>query len=310
MKIEYSQKFTNEDRQKIIGGSDIAVIMNMSRWKTPLKLWLEKTGEVEPDDLSAVEAVQLGTELEEFVAQKFSQVTGKQVRKQPKMYVHKDYPFMVAHVDRLITGSDELLECKTCSAFKKDEWEADRIPQEYILQVMWYLGITGRKKGYIACLIGGQSFVQKEIEFDQQLFDVMVEKAKEFWDKVQNNEPPEIQANDGELIQMMFPKSSEEILMSTDEDLDEAIARLQELKQELKDGDAEKKLLEAKIYNNIKGNLGVQTMRYIVTRKDHNGRKKFNEPLMIEDGVLDKYIMQGNPYQTLNVKLNPAYQAA
>ena len=302
--------FTAEERRKYIGGSDIAVIMNMSRWKTPLKLWLEKTGEVEPDDLSAVEAVQLGTELEEFVAQKFSQVTGKQVRKQPKMYVHKDYPFMVAHVDRLITGSDELLECKTCSAFKKDEWEADRIPQEYILQVMWYLGITGRKKGYIACLIGGQSFVQKEIEFDQQLFDVMVEKAKEFWDKVQNNEPPEIQANDGELIQMMFPKSSEEILMSTDEDLDEAIARLQELKQELKDGDAEKKLLEAKIYNNIKGNLGVQTMRYIVTRKDHNGRKKFNEPLMLEDGVLDKYIMQGNPYQTLNVKLNPAYQAA
>lgn len=302
--------FTAEERRNYIGGSDIAVIMNMSRWKTPLKLWLEKTGQAEPDDLSAVEAVQLGTELEEFVAQKFSQVTGKQVRKQPKMYVHKDYSYMAAHVDRLITGTDELLECKTCSAFKKDEWDADKIPQEYILQVMWYLGITGRKKGYIACLIGGQSFVQKEIEFDQQLFDVMVEKAKEFWNKVQNNEPPEIQANDGELIQMMFPKSSEEILMSTDEDLDEAIARLQELKQELKDGDTEKKLLEAKIYNNIKGNLGVQTMRYIVTRKDHNGRKKFNEPLMIEDGVLDKYIMQGNPYQTLNVKLNPAYQAA
>lgn len=302
--------FTAEERQKYIGGSDIAVIMNMSRWKTPLKLWLEKTGQAEPDDLSKVEAVQLGTELEEFVAQKFSQVTGKQVRKQPKMYIHKDYPFMVAHVDRLITGSDELLECKTCSVFKKDEWEADRIPQEYILQVMWYLGITGRKKGYIACLIGGQAFVQKEIEFDQQLFDIMVEKAKEFWNKVQNNEPPEIQANDGELIQMMFPKSSEEILMSTDEDLDEAIARLQELKQELKDGDTEKKLLEAKIYNNIKGNLGVQTMRYIVTRKQYAGRKKFNEPLMVEDGVLDKYIMQGNPYQTLNVKLNPAYQAA
>lgn len=302
--------FTAEERQKYIGGSDIAAIMSLSRWKTPLKLWLEKTGQAEPDDLSKVEAVQLGTELEEFVAQKFSQATGKQVRKQPKMYVHKDYPYMAAHVDRLITGTDELLECKTCSAFKKDEWDADKIPQEYILQVMWYLGITGRTKGHIACLIGGQSFVYKEIDFDQQLFDVMVEKAKEFWNKVQNNEPPEIQANDGELIQMMFPKSSEEILMSTDEDLDEAIARLQELKQELKDGDTEKKLLEAKIYNNIKGNLGVQTMRYIVTRKDHNGRKKFNEPLMIEDGVLDKYIMQGNPYQTLNVKLNPAYQAA
>lgn len=302
--------FTADERRKYIGGSDISAVMGLNRWKTPLKLWLEKTGEAEPDDLSQVEAVQLGTELEDFVAQKFSQQTGKQVRKQSKMYVHPEYDYMIAHVDRLITGSEELLECKTCSAFKKDEWDANRIPQEYILQVMWYLGITNRKKGHIACLIGGQKFVYKEIDFDQQLFDVMVEKAKDFWNKVQTLTPPEVQANDGELIQMMFPKSSEEILESTDSDLDEAIARLQELKQELKDGETEKKLLEAKIYQNIQGNLGVQTMRYIVTRKQFSGRKKFNEPLMLEDGVLEKYITQGNPYQTLNVKLNPAYQVA
>ena len=44
--------FTTEERRNYIGGSDIAAILGMSRWKTPLKLWLEKTGEVEPDDLS------------------------------------------------------------------------------------------------------------------------------------------------------------------------------------------------------------------------------------------------------------------
>ena len=69
--------FTVEERRKYIGGSDIAVVMGMSRWKTPLKLWLEKTGQAEPDDLSQVEAVQLGTELEEFVAQKFAKESGK-----------------------------------------------------------------------------------------------------------------------------------------------------------------------------------------------------------------------------------------
>ena len=146
--------FTAEERRKYIGGSDIAAVMGMSRWKTPLKLWLEKTGECEPVDLSKVEAVQLGSELEEFVAQKFSKETGKQVRKQSKMYVHKDYPFMIAHVDRLITGTDEILECKTCGSHKKDEWEGEDIPQEYVLQVIWYLGITGKKKAYIAVLIG------------------------------------------------------------------------------------------------------------------------------------------------------------
>ena len=60
--------FTAEERRKYIGGSDIASVMMMSRWKTPLTLWLEKTGEIEPDDLSDNEAVQLGVELEDFVA--------------------------------------------------------------------------------------------------------------------------------------------------------------------------------------------------------------------------------------------------
>ena len=114
--------FTVEERRNYIGGSDIAAVMGMSRWKTQLQLWLEKTGEAEPADLSKVEAVQLGSELEEFVAQKFAKETGKQVRKQSKMYVHKDYPYMAAHIDRLITGTDEILECKTCGSYKEDEW--------------------------------------------------------------------------------------------------------------------------------------------------------------------------------------------
>ena len=130
--------FTAEERRNYIGGSDIAAILGMSRWKTPLKLWLEKTGEVEPDDLSENEAVQLGIELEDFVAQKFARENNKKVRKTSQMYVHKKYPFMVAHIDRLIAGADEILECKTCASYKQDEWEEDKIPQEYILQVSTY----------------------------------------------------------------------------------------------------------------------------------------------------------------------------
>ena len=149
--ISHNDVTTN--RHEYIGGSDISAIMGMSRWKTPLKLWAEKTLKLPAPDLSDNEAVELGKDLEEFVAQKFSSKTGKQVRRAPKMYSHSDFPFMVAHVDRLITGSDELLECKTCSAFKADEWEyetieeeqpdgtikkvqIEKIPQEYILQVM------------------------------------------------------------------------------------------------------------------------------------------------------------------------------
>ena len=68
--------FTAEERRQYIGGSDIAAVMGMSRWKTPLTLWLEKTGEIESTTNSNNEAVELGRELEDFVAKKFTRVTG------------------------------------------------------------------------------------------------------------------------------------------------------------------------------------------------------------------------------------------
>ena len=88
-KISHCDVKTN--RHEYIGGSDIAAIMGLSRWKTPLKLWLEKTQKTPAPDLSDNEAVELGTELEDFVAKKFSRLTGKAVRRSPKMYQHPQY---------------------------------------------------------------------------------------------------------------------------------------------------------------------------------------------------------------------------
>lgn len=295
--------FTAEERMKYIGGSDISAIMGMNRWKTPLKLWLEKTGEAKPDDLSKVEAVQLGIELEEFVAQKFARESGKQVRKQSKMYVHPDYDYMVAHIDRLITGEDEILECKTCSAYKSGEWE-DGIPQEYILQVQWYLGITGRRKAYIAVLIGGQSFKYKEIEFDKELFDVMVERAIEFWNCVKTLNPPPISANDGETLQEMFPKSSGDIIEM--QDLEDKVAYRQELKEQVKQINNELAMLETELKNNIKSNLGFSTFKYIVTWKEQSNTS-IDSSKLTNDGLFDKY-KKTTEFRVLKVKKNPNYE--
>ena len=192
--------FTAEERREYIGGSDIAAVMGMNRWKTSLTLWLEKIGEIDLNDNSNNEAKELGRELEDFVAKKFSKKTGLKVRKRQEKYTHKKYPFLVAHVDRIIVGTDELLECKTCSSYKKDEWGGEEIPQEYILQVIWYLGITGRKRGHIAVLIGGQSFKTRVVEFDAELFEIMVNMAVEFWDCVQTKTMPAIAPEDNEVM--------------------------------------------------------------------------------------------------------------
>ena len=289
--------FTAEERRKYIGGSDIAAVMGMNRWKTPLKLWLEKTGECEPVDLSKVEAVQLGSELEEFVAQKFSKETGKQVRKQSKMYVHKDYPFMAAHVDRLITGTDEILECKTCGSHKKDEWEGEDIPQEYVLQVIWYLGITGKKKAYIAVLIGGQSFKYKMIEFDKELFETMIDMAKDFWNCVQTKTPPALTPDDNSLLSEIFAKPNEEIIEN--QDIEEKVTKLQQVKDDISALETEQKMLEAEIKNVIGGHLGVLTQKFKVTWGKYE-KTSVNTNLLKTDGLYDKY-SQKTSYRKLNI---------
>ena len=275
-------KDVKENRHLYIGGSDIAKVMGLSRWGTPLSLWAEKTGKIPPKDLSNVEAVELGNDLEDFVANKFSQKTGKAVRRSPKVYQHPQYPYMVAHIDRLITGSDELLECKTCSFFKKDEWEGEEIPQEYILQVMWYLGITGRRIGHIAVLIGGQSFKYKQIEFDSELFDKMVDAAKDFWQHVQDDTPVDIVASDDETLKDLYSNHSEIMidLVPTDAQtkqacdvFEERVAYLQEIKMHIKQLQDEQKEIETSVKDIIKDNLGIKTPKYIITWKNQTTTK-------------------------------------
>ena len=275
-------KDVKENRHLYIGGSDIAKVMGLSRWGTPLSLWAEKTGKIPPKDLSNVEAVELGNDLEDFVANKFSQKTGKAVRRSPKVYQHPQYPYMVAHIDRLITGSDELLECKTCSFFKKDEWEGEEIPQEYILQVMWYLGITGRRIGHIAVLIGGQSFKYKQIEFDSELFDKMVDAAKDFWQHVQDDTPVDIVATDDETLKDLYSNHSEVMidLIPTDAQtkqacdvFEERVAYLQEIKMHIKQLQDEQKEIETSVKDIIKDNLGIKTPKYIITWKNQTTTK-------------------------------------
>ena len=267
-KISHSDVKTN--RHEYIGGSDIAAIMGMSRWKTPLKLWLEKTQKTPAPDLSDNEAVELGTELEEFVAKKFSRLTGKAVRRSPKMYQHPQYQYMRAHIDRLVTGSDELLECKTCSAFKLQEWEGDEIPQEYILQVIWYLGITGRKRAWIACLIGGQKFKYKSVDFDFELFELMVDAAKNFWNCVLTDTPPMIAAGDNDLMKSLYPTANDNIVDLTsateaEETISRNIKKLVEIKKTISSLTKNKEEIEAKLKDVISENGGLLTPKWKVT---------------------------------------------
>ncbi|WP_337970219.1 YqaJ viral recombinase family nuclease [Virgibacillus salexigens] len=188
--IEMSHQEWLQERTKGIGGSDASIILGLNKYRTPFELWLEKTGQTTVED-TAGEAAYFGNLLEDLVAKEFEVRSGKRVRKNNFMLQHPEHPFIMANIDRKVVGENALLECKTASMFLAKDWDSEEIPEAYLVQVQHYLGVTGFKKAYIAVLIGGQKFVWKEIERDEELIQMIIDAEVHFWNHhVLGNNPP------------------------------------------------------------------------------------------------------------------------
>jgi putative phage-type endonuclease len=256
---EMSHEEWLQARTRGIGGSDASVVLGLNKYKTPFELWLEKTGQVLPED-SQSEAAYFGTLLEDLVAKEFEKRSGKKVRKRNAMFRHPEHEFILANIDRFIVGEKAILECKTASAFLAKEWEGNEIPEAYIVQVQHYLGVLGPeyKKGYFAVLIGGQKFIWKEIERDDELIEMIFQAEIDFWNNhVLANQPPALDGSSAaeqflkERYKEMDPNkvvqlgSSCKSKIEEYQSLKETIAQLEEqakaieneLKHELKDAE-------------------------------------------------------------------------
>jgi putative phage-type endonuclease len=183
-------------RNNFIGGSDAGIVLGVNKYKTALELWLEKTGQVEIKEIEN-EAIHFGNVLEQIVADEFTRRTGKKVRKRNQMLQHDNHEFMMANIDREVVGEKAILECKTASLYLEKEWDGDEIPAAYLVQINHYLAVTGYEKAYIACLIGGQKFVWKEIQRDDELIKMIIQAEKEFWEQcVLGGQAPAIDGSD------------------------------------------------------------------------------------------------------------------
>lgn len=189
-----------QERKRGIGGSDVASILNQNKYKNSYQLWLEKTGQIEIK-FEGNYFTTIGNLLEEFVAQEFCRETNKEVKKETNFLIHKEYPFMIANIDRWVVGENAGLECKTANIFKLKEYEKGNIPKEYILQCMHYMAITGATHWYLAVLIVGTAnkFFTFKIPRSEHLIKIIIQKEKEFWECIQNKKEPEINI-DGEDI--------------------------------------------------------------------------------------------------------------
>ena len=174
-----------------IGGSDAAVIMGLNSYKSPYQLWMEKTGQAEAPDLSGNQRIYWGVKNEPNVADWFMEDTGKKVKRLGTLQ-SREYPFMLANVDRTIIGENAGLEIKTAAVSQAKKWKGDEIPDAYYCQCLHYLAVTGADRWYIAVLIGGNDAIYKVVERNENDIKALIEAEADFWHLVETNTPPPV----------------------------------------------------------------------------------------------------------------------
>lgn len=195
-------------RRKAIGGSDAAAIAGLTKYGSPFTVWLDKLGRSE--EKKETEAMRIGRDLEDYVAQRFTEATGKKVRRRNAIIINDLYPFAHANIDREVIGESAILECKTTNVLNLRKFKGGEYPANYYCQVMHYMAVTGVQKAYIAVLVLGDSFHWFEIQRDEEEIHALMEIERVFWDFViQQKEPPMTgQMCDSEVIKDLYPQSN------------------------------------------------------------------------------------------------------
>ena len=292
-----------EARREGIGGSDASVIVGLNRWKSPFQLWLEKTGKAEPEDLSDNEYVYWGKVLEEAVANRFCELTGKKVQRRGLLQMD-DYPYIRASVDRMVVGENAGLECKTCNGFAAKEWEDDEVPTAYYVQCQHYMMVTGCERWYIAVLIGGNHFVWKEIPRNDNEIDLLLQAEIDFWHKVEAGIMPEVDGSENckDALAAEFRGGNAEPLTLPDAAtvIIERIRALDDAKK-----NTEEDLEHHK--NQLRRLMGDYELGYAgdykVTWKTQAGRTTVDNKALKakEPAIYAKYVKQGKPIRVLRI---------
>lgn len=231
--LEMTHEDWLEHRRNSIGGSDAPSIIGLNPWSSPYTVWADKLGKLPPKEDN--EAMRQGRDLEFYVADRFSEATGKKVRRENYILINPEYPFAHANVDRMIVGEDAGLECKTTSTLNLKNFKNGAFPDTYYVQCVHYMMVTGCKKWYLAVLVLNKEFMVFEIERDEEEIAALAKSEKEFWDLVEAKTPPVADGANSttNTISVLYPESNEESvnLFAYETDLQQYMALSEQIKE-------------------------------------------------------------------------------
>ena len=186
---EVRSKFLqNIDRRAFIGGSDARIIMGSDE-AALVRLWREKRGEAEAENLSDNLVVQLGRATEELNRFWFERNTGRQIRDVQRYVRHSAIPWMAATLDGIVDGTEAVFEAKFMLPWSFSEETA---VEKYMAQVQHNMWVTHLRTSVLSIITGGGKWVEIAIPMDPLYLSVLVSAEKKFWRCVQSGETPHL----------------------------------------------------------------------------------------------------------------------
>lgn len=223
-----------EYRRTGIGGSDASTIVGLNPYSSLYKLYADKKGLISATE--DTEVMRQGRDFEEYVAKRFTEATGKKVRKRNYMFQHDKYDYILADIDREIIGENAGLECKTTSVFNKSDFENGEIPLTYYVQMTHYMAVMGYDRMYLAVLILSKGFYWFVIERDEDEISALLQAESDFWnDYIIPDKIPLIDGSEAtqEAISEIYPNSSDNEIITLSDDLMQKYKHLKELADDI-----------------------------------------------------------------------------
>ena len=175
-------------RRTFIGGSDARIIMGNDE-AALVRLWREKRGEAEPEDLSGNLIVQLGTATEELNRTWYERNTGHRVTNVQRRVKHSAIAWMAATLDGIVEGTEAVFESKFMLPWSFSEEVA---AEKHMAQLQHNMWVIHARSAVLSIITGGGKWVEITIPMDPLYLSVLVSAEKKFWRCVQSGETPHL----------------------------------------------------------------------------------------------------------------------
>jgi putative phage-type endonuclease len=229
----------------------VGTILGLNPYETPYQLWRKKKGLDAPTPENF--AMRAGHYLEDAVSLFYQDETGNEIIKSSAgdwLIVNNERPFLRVSPDRTCWkrgmarkhDNKGIVECKTT----QKEIDGDSLPQHWFCQLQYQLGVAELNWGAIAWLTAGREFGYRDLTFDKDFYDWMIEEVTRFWvDCIQGNQEP-LAINVEDVI-LKSPRHIAGKTLTANDDIIAELAELKEVREELAALDQRKKAIEESI---------------------------------------------------------------